>query len=644
MPPTPTPNRFAQLTNRTLAAPRFTLAITLILLLASVGITVSQLTMHTSRQDLLNPDSPFNQRWLRYVAEFGDEADVVVVVESREPQQVTRAIDRIGQSLRQRPDLFRDVLDQVRSEALQRKALHYLSESELRPLVGWTIQARTVLANPSAQAEDYDTLLNGFPTDASRVKGREPEPLPPADPIQQLQTQLPRHVLARQGTIGLVAARLQATRQQFVPDAKPLLELERIRSETLQAMPEIRIGITGLPALEFGEMQTSQRDMTWASCLSLLGVTALFWAGFGGVKYPLLGVVTLLTGLAWTCGYLTLVVGHLNILSMSFGVILIGLGIDFALHFVARYLEEIAAGGGTRRSLITTSASVGPPILAGGVTTAAAFFATSWTEFRGVAELGIISGGGILLCVAATLFILPPLIWLVDARQAIPPARQVLHVARLNPLLWRRPSLFVAASLAATAFLATGLPQLRFDHNLLNLQAADLPCVQWEQKLLQETDRSTWFAVSMADTQAEVLRRKASFERLATVARVEEIASLLPNTTPAAGEAIAQIHQALAELPPAPPVVRPLNENEISAASRRRWRISLSGGHDGSLRQPDTLADRDVAARIIELNVGRAQRTDRLWQRGARGASHERPPSDPVGRPAPRDRGKICGT
>ena len=92
--------------------------------------------------------------------------------------------------------------------------------------------------------------------------------------------------------------------------------------------------------MEHDEMSASQTSMIRASAVSLLGVTCLFIAGFGGIRHPLMTVLALLMGMSWSFGYITLAIGHLNILSVSFSVILIGLGIDFGIHFVARYLQR----------------------------------------------------------------------------------------------------------------------------------------------------------------------------------------------------------------------------------------------------------------------------------------------------------------
>ncbi|MEZ6145960.1 MAG: MMPL family transporter [Planctomycetaceae bacterium] len=160
------------------------------------------------------------------------------------------------------------------------------------------------------------------------------------------------------------------------------------------------MSLTGIPVLESDEMRRSQSDMTIASVISFLGVGVLLFIGFRGFRHPLLAMLMLLVGIAWSLGYATLFVGHLNILSVSFSAILVGLGIDFAIHYLAKYLELRHKGIELRPALLRTSWGVGTGIVTAAVTTALAFFCATFTSFLGVAELGIIAGGA-FCCVAS---------------------------------------------------------------------------------------------------------------------------------------------------------------------------------------------------------------------------------------------------
>ncbi len=378
----------------------------------------------------------------------------------------------------------------------------------------------------------------------------------PDHPLAHLPVDKDGYILFDQGQTGLVLVRLKKTTEgQFAQGAEAITSLREIIQDQQTQCRDVAIGLTGLPILEYDEMSISQSDMVLASVLSLLGVACLFVAGFGGIRLPLLTVCSLLLAIGWSFGYITLGIGHLNILSISFGVILIGLGIDFGIHYVARYTQLRAAGQECTKALIETSAGVGPGIITGGVTTAVAFAAAALTQFTGVVELGLIAGGGILLCIVASLTVLPVMIRSLDRDQSHwQPPRPLPFAALCTPVLWF-PRTALLLTVVATAWLGCGIPRLAFDHNLLNLQAAGLESVEWEHRLLESGDHGVWFAVSMTSTPQELAARKERFAKLTCVQRVEEISSLSPAADPQKSEIIRHIHRTLGNLPAEVPLL-----------------------------------------------------------------------------------------
>jgi predicted RND superfamily exporter protein len=222
---------------------------------------------------------------------------------------------------------------------------------------------------------------------------------------------------------------------------------------------------------------------------------------------------------------------------------------------VARYLQLRRQMHDCRAALLATTASVGPAILTGAMTTAIAFFAAGFTSFVGVAELGKIAGGGILLCAAAELLVLPAVLYLVDRSRLGTHVPEPLPVHAWVRPIQRIPRLVMVATLAVTLFLSAGLGNLWYDHNLLNLQAAGLESVELERKLLAESQQSCWYALSLADSREELLARKAQLMKLPSVEKTEEIVSLLPADEGIKKPLIARIAGRLARLPERPPLI-----------------------------------------------------------------------------------------
>lgn len=190
--------------------------------------------------------------------------------------------------------------------------------------------------------------------------------------------------------------------------------------------PDVEVGITGKDVLDADEMGVAQRDTTIATMLSAVGVTLLYVAMFREVVRPLLALATLLIGACWALGWTTLTIGHLNIFSIVFMPMLMGLGIDYGSYFIARYEEEKrAAGKGAWEAMAQTFVATGPGIATTALTTTLTFGALALTGSKGIAELGFIGGSSIVLTFLATYLVLPALLALHERRRTVKPPRQL---------------------------------------------------------------------------------------------------------------------------------------------------------------------------------------------------------------------------
>ena len=565
-----------------LAFPVATLAIMLALAAGALYLTATRLGYQTSRMDLLNPNSNYNRLWIEYIEEFGDEDDAVVVVEGAGREQVVPVLEELSAALAREDRLFHAVLHEVDLAKIRSKGLHYLSPDELADIDQFLTDLGPILAgdwsslNTSAMAGGFSRQLEasrGHPKKAAQARdrlhrlagslgaslgqrGRYQSPWPEMPSSFAILSELnSEYLLTNQGQLGFVLLRLARGKDTFDHGTEATDALRDLIAQTQARHPDVKIGLTGLPIMENDEMRSSQTSMFWASLVSMVGVAVLFVAGFGGARHAFLANLILLVGMALAFGYATLAVGHLNILSVTFTVTLIGIGIDYGIYYVARYLQLRGENMDCETALLETARTAGPAITTGAITTSIAFFAAGLTSFKGVAELGIIAGGGILLCAVAELVMLPACIWLVDRSGWGVRMPRPLGVHLWLAPLFKFPRLTLLASVAATAFVALGLRGLWYDNNLLNMQAEGLESVALERKLLFECNQSVWYALSIADSREELLARKEKFLRLGSVERTEEIVSLLPVDDEVKKPVIARIQKRLAALPERPPLI-----------------------------------------------------------------------------------------
>jgi hopanoid biosynthesis associated RND transporter like protein HpnN len=558
------------------------LAISLIVVIAAVLVTWKWLGFRTSRLDLLSPHSEYNQRWLDYLAEFGDDDDVLVLVAGADASAVEPALEAIEAELERNDSMFERVLARSDLSRLRPKALHFIPEPDLRGLVAY-VDAMEPLAHGDVRKMSVAAGLSQAFQGGGDPRARDAAlawlrslrqslddqavDAPLGDELRPLMERFAefrsRPLLENQGRLGICALKFVKQPQELVRNAVPIERLRGVIADIQSRHPNVRIGATGMPLLEFDEMASSQRDMTLSSLFSLVGVVLFLMLGYGNLRYSLLAFATLLFGMAWSFGFVTLVVGHLNLLSISFAVILIGLGIDFGIHYLARFCQSRSQGATPLDAILDAARAVGPGVVTGAVTTACAFFAAGLTEFVGVAELGIVAGAGILVCLLAALVVLPPLVVMIDERW---PIRMNGAALGLEPLLARlgsRPGWLVLGTLVLTALATPGVMRLRYDHNLLNLQPERVDSVVWEHVLMDESDRSVWFAVSMADSPEDLLRLKRRFESLKTVDRIEEIVTLRPRSSPESQGLIRDLHERLARLPARVPLLPAFTAEEL---------------------------------------------------------------------------------
>ncbi|MFO1022966.1 MAG: MMPL family transporter [Planctomycetales bacterium] len=288
------------------------------------------------------------------------------------------------------------------------------------------------------------------------------------------------------------------------------------------------IGLTGIPVLECDEMRSSEQAMMLESIVSYTGVSLLLIFGFRGFRHPFLAMLMLGIGMTCAFGFATLAVGHLNILSVSFVAIVVGLGIDYAILFLSRYMEVRRGGTAVQPAVVETSRQVGPGILTAAATTSLAFLCAVFTDFLGVSELGLIAGGGIILCAVAALVFMPAMVALMDRKAKPKQLPTPFQVAWLRETIWKKPLPVVLGSLGVVIWVGMYGERVKYDYNLMNLQSQSLESVRLQKTIAEKSDSRLLYAVSMCNSPEEALQLKKKFEALPTVHHVDEIASMLP--------------------------------------------------------------------------------------------------------------------
>ena len=308
----------------------------------------------------------------------------------------------------------------------------------------------------------------------------------------------------------------------------------------LTAERGVQIRVTGEPALAHEELESVTRGAGTAGVLALVMVSVVLIAGLGSWRLVLATLGTLLVGLAWTAGFTTAAIGSLNLISVAFAVLYIGLGVDYAIHLCLRYRELVHRGAAHGEALDAAARDLGISLALCAVTTGLAFYAFVPTEFAGVSELGIISGTGMFIGLAATLTVLPAILTLMP----LPPPRAV-SVGRpfgdfrppsqglkwaSAPARFRVPVITLAAVLGFGAFAAA--PYARFDDNPLNLRDPEAESVIAYRDLLAARDPSPWTLSVLRSGFDDAGRLAQRLEALESVKEVRWAATFVPEDQP----------------------------------------------------------------------------------------------------------------
>lgn len=557
--------------------PRVVLSAAILLAIVSLVYSGLCLGFKTSRDDLVCPSESYLRHWKAYEQEFGAESDIIVAVEGTDRRRMIAAIETLADRIRQHPHHFEKLCHRIRIDTLKQKGLFQLPLEEvalirgriepLRPLLlgGWSwmslenvLRAARFRLNhlPGDQPLDdnsrqlidsavrlEESLTQSLATGTYASPWRDLLEAPSARPQE-----IPEYFFSPNGKLAFLTVLPIRDTGSFTGTAEPVARLRQIVADLRPHFPELDMGVTGMPVLEADEMSAAVSSGGWSMLISLGGVILIFIAGFRALRHPAYAILTILISFAWMLGWTTLTIGHLNIISASFIATLIGLGDDFWILWLSRYEADRCRGIGVFGANVHVAGAVGPGIVVGAATTALSFFCTMSTGFLGLREMGWITGSGMLIFLIGVLTVLPALL-VVGGRQQMNRGRARWDDLEAFAWLAQHPRLVLAAFAIVAVLLARGIPAVRFDYNLLHLQAHGTPAVIWEHKLLEETNTSGWYALSIADSAEAARERKRQFEQLPTVGKVVEIASLLPTDQEKKAPLIREIQQALARLP-----------------------------------------------------------------------------------------------
>jgi uncharacterized protein len=504
---------------------------------AALAITLQHLRIDTSTTEMISPDVSFRRNLTAFQQAFPEFGETVVaVIEGDTPERVDRAASALADRLRA-SDHFTAVSYPPGDPFFAQNGMLYLPLGELQALTDRLAEAQPLLA---ALAEDPSLRgLAGFLELALEHQGQG-EAAPELDRVLGAMAEVVEAQLAGQPAElswrGALSDREDAAPTLAVVEAQPRLDYgsmapaadaiaaARVEAAGLGIAADngLRLGLTGGAVLDTEELASTGKGALLAGCLSTLAVAALLiW----GLRSPRLSVATLLTlavGLIFTACFATLTIGRLNLISVTFAVLFVGLGVDFGIHVVLRFQEALGGGERKHAALRTAVAGVAGPLSLSALCAGLGFLAFVPTDYRGLAELGIISAAGMAIAWALSLTLLPALIAMLRRRQRpIGPWRGGTSGAR-------QPGLTVAVAALAGVASLFALPAVTFDFNPLNLKDPQSESVRIFNALAADPETSPHVVDVLEPTLDEADAVAARLEALPEVEEALTLTSFVP--------------------------------------------------------------------------------------------------------------------
>ena len=549
-------------------------ALSIILAGLSIWLTGEKLTFKTGRGDLVAKGLPYVKLYEEYRAQFEDLEGMVIVAESESPEKMAGFAETLAAKLKVRPDLFSQVIYKFDTSYFRSRFLLYLDPPDLESLQTKLEEHQNFIESVNA-SPGLNPLLNEINREISSgmvdslmtdfLGGDDAEEEEKKNDkndlnlliriIKEMNRSLEKnyhykspwqslfnsgeeslrekgYLVSKNEKLLFILAVPNEDETSFTGYKDSVYSARELIAEVKKDFPSISVGLTGEDVISTDEMITTQKDVELASKIALGGVALLFIIAFKGIVKPLLAVFSLLIALAWSLGFTSLTVGHLNILSVVFTTILIGLGIDFGIHILERYKEERKEGDDISTALQKTLQGTGQGNFSGAITTAMAFGAMVLTDFIGIVELGWIAGWGILFCMIAMVLLLPALV-ILEEKWRKPVYTKSIEKPITASISWidrffSHYKLIITACCFLVLVSSLALRTAHFDYNLLNLQTKGTEAVKYEMRILENAGRSAWSAAMLADTLEEVRQKETQLKTLPTIENVESIAAMVP--------------------------------------------------------------------------------------------------------------------
>lgn len=513
---------------------RFSKTVLGLLVLATLifgWIATTQFRMNSNLSDLIHQTGTWRDDFDHFKSSFPDLIDTaLVVVTSKSQKHVESATQSLEHALALNNDRFRAVYAPQNDPFFRRHALLYLDPGELDDMADRLAEAQPVLTSvaqdPSLRGiielvangvendpdTGFDTILRLLTNSAKAlIDGSDPR-IYWTDEFFKSNGDIRRIIFLKAQALDF---------DEALPNATVIAEIRSI-IESLNFPPEVTVAITGEIALSHEEIEAAITGVQLTGWIAIVLLAIVLVYGVRSAKIIVAIFLLLICGIIWTSAYAMTAVGEYNTLSIVFLVMFFGLGVDFAIHYSLSYQESTNKDMTPTRAVHSATTNVGRAIAICSVTTTLGFLGFWPTDYQGLADLGIISAGGMLIACFLTFTFLPAFFKVVGRPRSqnmdLPNGERIVEWLVLK----RRQVVFFLLTLTLGAIYLSTAAQ--FDYSVMALRDPDSESMRTHQ-LLQEDGLATDYALSIL---SEDIFDKSLLTNLATVKSVRTPADYVP--------------------------------------------------------------------------------------------------------------------
>jgi hopanoid biosynthesis associated RND transporter like protein HpnN len=507
------------------------------------GVAVTQLSLDTDQSHMISPDLPFRKAEQAMDSAFPQNpGQLVAVIDAPSSPQAEDAVNRLAAHLSGRTDVFQSVRRPPEELLFRQHGLLFLPESDLtaladrlaaaQPLIGTLAQDPSLrgfvsaiglalqgVAHGQMDEAAIDPLLAQLDGPAAAVaEGRKADTVTWAGLTGGLADHdLPQRVLITQPILrygDLVAG--QAASEAIHQAAEQL---------GIDPAHGMRVRLTGPVAISDANFASVTEGTAINGPLMLLAVVGLIYLAVRSLRIVITIMLSLVAGLALTMFFGIVTVGKFNPISIAFGVMFVGIAVDFAIQFVVRFRHEQQVHSDMGDAMRSAAGSSAAPLSLAAVATAVGFLSFVPTDYTGVSQLGLIAGGGMIIALIVDFTLLPALLALMPPK----PLTQSMSLpwAAGDRWLARHGKPVVVLAAITTAIGLALLPFLPLDFNPLHLQSSKSEAVSTFEELAANPDNGV-FGVDLLTTPERVAAAEADCPAHPEILRCESLSDFVP--------------------------------------------------------------------------------------------------------------------